>query len=323
MYPRSIIERGLYPQHLGKEWLEGYKQIHDKRVEAKALGKEDKKYQSISEAFKLSLNGGGFGKTNEPTSWQYDPLLSFKVTINNQFALLMLCEKMLLNNIFVVSLNTDGILCIVKQDQVDLYKKLCSDWEKLTRHTLEQTYYKKFIQTSVNDYIAQKTDGEIKYKGDFEIDKELHKNKSNTIRAKALKEHYINNIKPIDTIKQSDNIYDFCIGRKKKSNQIYTYQYAEEFTLKNETFHDKVIRYYISTNGGKMSKIQDNSKITKLEQKYRITPYMNHNKQDISLYNIDYSYYESETIKVINSIKKFNLEEYLKSFKNYKQLKLF
>ncbi len=64
MYPKSIIERELYPKHLGIQWLNGYKWIHDKRIEAKSLAKIDKKYQSISEAFKLSLNGGGLTLQN-------------------------------------------------------------------------------------------------------------------------------------------------------------------------------------------------------------------------------------------------------------------
>lgn len=319
-YPNTIIQRELYPEHLGVEWLEGYKWVYDRRVEAKKLSKTDRKYQSINEAYKLALNGAGFGKLNEYTSWTYDPLQAFKVTINNQFALLMLCEQMILAGIFVVSLNTDGILCIVKNDQRDIYNTICKEWEVIVKHTLEYTFYKKFIQTSVNDYIAQTIDGKTKYKGDFEIDKELHKNKSNTVRAIALQQYYLYNKGVTDTITNHTNIFDFTIGRKKTHSQVYRYYYASEFELKYIDYTDKVIRYYVSTDGGKLQKI-DGKRITKQEQDYRVTMFMEYKKLDN--YNIDYEYYINETRKIINSIDVFIVDDYLSKFKNYTQLKMF
>jgi hypothetical protein len=316
-YPQKIINDNLFPEHLDKEWIQGYKWIFDKRVQAKKEGKK-----SINEAYKLALNGGGYGKLNEITSWQYDPLQAFKVTIGNQFALLKLCEMFLLKGIFIVSLNTDGILCIVKDYQKQDYNEVCTKWQVLTSCKLEYNKYKRFIQTSVNDYLAQTIEDKFKYKGDWEIDKELHKNKSNTIRAIALKEHYINNAVPYDTISNHNNIFDFCIGRKKDRNQYYKYFYAEGFDLKEKILHDKVIRYYISTNGGKLHKIQG-KKVTKMEQDYFITLYMNHTKKDMKEYNIDYRYYEVETLKIINTIEDFDLDIFLKNFKSFKQTKLF
>jgi hypothetical protein len=62
MYPRSILTRELYPSHLGIEWLQGYKWIHDKRIEMKPQAKKDKKAALISESFKLALNGGGLNR---------------------------------------------------------------------------------------------------------------------------------------------------------------------------------------------------------------------------------------------------------------------
>jgi len=69
MYPAIIIENGIYPKHLGPEWLEGYRFIRDDRIKAKHQGQKAK-----SDAYKLALNGGGFGKTNSEFSWMYDPL---------------------------------------------------------------------------------------------------------------------------------------------------------------------------------------------------------------------------------------------------------
>jgi hypothetical protein len=69
MYPFGIINNELFPRHLGKEWLIGYTKIANDRLDAKRNGDKVK-----ADAYKLSLNGGGFGKTNSQYSWMYDPL---------------------------------------------------------------------------------------------------------------------------------------------------------------------------------------------------------------------------------------------------------
>lgn len=210
MYPTSIINFGLYPEHLGLEWLNGYIWTKDKRIEAKHLSKDNKKYEAIAESYKLALNGGGFGKTGEANSWQGDPLVTMKVTIGNQLMLLMLIEKYLNNDIQVISVNTDGIVALYNKDLQHKILEIDKWWEDITKHTLEYTPYKLFVQTSVNDYITVKTDGKVKYKGDYEIDREIHKNNSMRIVAMALKEYFINNIPVEETILNHTNIYHFC-----------------------------------------------------------------------------------------------------------------
>ena len=55
-YPAIIINNGRYPAHLGKEFLRGYKQMFDKRLELKPLAKKDKKIKGIVGALKLAVN---------------------------------------------------------------------------------------------------------------------------------------------------------------------------------------------------------------------------------------------------------------------------
>lgn len=52
LYPSMIIEHEFYPKHLGREFLEVYKQIKDERVAAKKAGDKIK-----NETLKLALNG--------------------------------------------------------------------------------------------------------------------------------------------------------------------------------------------------------------------------------------------------------------------------
>lgn len=320
MYPRTIIEQKLYPEHLGENWYKGCEYIYNKRAhEYKPLAKKDKKAQSFSEAFKLASNGGSFGKSNESTSWQYDPMVAFSITIFNQFALLRFAEMLLINNIKVLSLNTDGCVSYVGINQKDLYESICLKWEKLSGHTLEETLYSKLIQTSVNDYIAIKTDGELKPKGDFVTDFELHKNKSAKIIPIALQEYFSKGIEPEETIMNHNNIFDFCLGVKSKGSNKLVHlnsKTGEEIKLQ------KVNRYYISTNGNNLLKrltplsnksisnqldifgnVDDGTREQEVEANWLSTIYNKHENKQMNEYQIDYSFYLKKVKKIINNIK--------------------
>lgn len=66
MYPNKIINaihpifktKGLYPAHLGVEWLEGYTANKNKRLELKHEAKKNPRIKMIVDMIKLSLNGG-------------------------------------------------------------------------------------------------------------------------------------------------------------------------------------------------------------------------------------------------------------------------
>jgi len=297
MYPATIINQQLYPAHLGIEWLEGYKDVFNIRLKAKKEGKK-----SINEALKLALNGGGFGKTNESYNWQYDPLVTLSTTITGQLSLLMLIESLEDGGIQVLSANTDGIVSKVHKDKTDLYYSLCERWELLTKYKLEYTFYKQLIQTSVNDYLAETTNGKLKFKGDFEIDKELHKDPSMKIRAIALKEYFINKQPVEETIKKHQNIFNFC-KRFRTSKGWITYKYSTDGVQMIKERQQKNIRYYISINGDKITKekTKDGKKID-IEASTGVTIFNKYIQKDMKDYNIDYGYYVSEARKIILSI---------------------
>lgn len=320
MYPRTIIEKQLYPAHLGINWFEGCKYIYNQRANVyKPMAKKDRKAQSFSEVFKLASNGGSFGKTNEINSWQYDPLVTFTITISNQFALLKFAEMLILNNISVVSLNTDGCLSLVRYDQKELYERLSKEWETLSQHTLEETLYKSFIQTSVNDYIAVTTDNKIKKKGDFTTEFELHKNKSAKVVSIALEKYFINNIPVEKTIKEHNNIYNFCLGVKSiGQNRLIAFNKEEQ----TEVELQKINRYYISKNGVHILKrlpklenkkalmqfdifggIDDGTRESEIQAGWKSTIFNKFVKKEIEEYNINYKYYIQECYKIIDKIK--------------------
>ena len=84
-YPAIIINNGRYPQHLGKEFLRGYKAMFDKRLELKPLAKKDKKIKGIVGALKLAVNSV-YGKSSDMQSWIYDRQLTMFTTLTGELS---------------------------------------------------------------------------------------------------------------------------------------------------------------------------------------------------------------------------------------------
>ena len=212
-YPAIIINNGKYPQHLGKEFLRGYQAMFEKRLELKPLAKKDKKIKGIVGALKLAVNSV-YGKSSDMQSWIYDRQLTMFTTITGELSLMMLIEAYELAGIHVISANTDGVTIMIKKCYIEKMHEINTWWSELTKYELERADYQKIIFSTVNDYLAIKTDGEVKKKGDFVTDFELHKNKSARIIPLALEQYFLRGI-PVDTtIKSHHNIFDFCLRQK-------------------------------------------------------------------------------------------------------------
>lgn len=279
MYPNIIRKRELYPAHLGKSWNEAYISNIPKRLEAKRLYKEtkEKKYDNFQECFKLVMNGC-FGRLIDRYDWQYDAFCGMNVTIAGQIDLFMLIEQLSIKGIRIISANTDGLECIVKENQVQEYYQICKSWEKQVGNDilgqLEYVEYEKFVQTSVNDYIAiKKADwkeiegkftavpidksltykDKVKKKGSFLTSYELHKNKSCRIVPIALEKYFTLGIPVEETIRNHRNIFDFTIA--KKASKDYFYKQVDR-TTGTVVQLNKLVRYYCSVPKDKIV-IQD------------------------------------------------------------------
>ena len=106
LYPSIAVTLGLYPEHLGKEFLEVYGWMVKTRLIEKAKPK-DQRDNVIINGFKLALNGS-YGKTGEETSFLYDPLYKYKTTIAGQLFICMWLERICnqLNNVEIIQVNT-------------------------------------------------------------------------------------------------------------------------------------------------------------------------------------------------------------------------
>jgi hypothetical protein len=314
-YPNAIVKGEIYPDHLGSSWLVGVKGNIVLRLGYKAKGKKgEKKYEGLAYLFKYALNGGSYGKLGEPRSWQYDIQCMFKCTIANQFEILMLIEMLELEGINVCSANTDGITCLVDLSLEATYYRICEEWEKIVGNyemgKLEYTEYIKFVQTSVNEYIAIKKDGEIKKKGDFCTDVLLHKNKSRRVVPLALEQYFVNNIPVEETIRNHKNIYDFCIGVKASKDYFYKTINRQNNQTKE---YKRLIRYIVTKNGNKLLKIKvegseaEGNDISECEAPDKITSKVwlctiCNEIKDANLEDIDYEYYIQKCNNIINSI---------------------
>jgi len=305
-YPAIIINNGRYPQHLGKEFLRGYKQMFDKRLELKPLAKKDKKIKGIVGALKLAVNSV-YGKSSDMQNWIYDRQLTMFTTITGELSLMMLIEAYELRGIHVISANTDGVTIMIKKCDIELMKAINEWWMNLTSYELERTDYSKIIFSTVNDYIAIKTDGEIKKKGDFLTDFELHKNKSARIVPLALEAYYVHNIPIATTIMDHNNIFDFCL--RQKSSKDFHYE-GWNRARGEKTVYNKLIRYYVSNTGEKLLKVKnpecttnavDVSQVEAGEWVCTVCNFLPKNT-DVDTAGINYQYYIDKAERIVHKI---------------------
>jgi hypothetical protein len=303
-YPAIIINNGRYPQHLGSAFLRGYQAMFEKRLELKPLAKKDKKIKGIVGALKLAVNSV-YGKSSDMQSWIYDRQLTMFTTITGELSLMMLIEAYELAGINVISANTDGVTIRIKKTLIDKMHEVNAWWSELTKYELERADYQKIIFSTVNDYLAIKTDGEIKKKGDFLTDFELHKNKSARIVPLALEQYYVRDIPVGTTIRSHNNIFDFCL--RQKASKDFHYEGIDRSTGEKRMYN-KLIRYYISNTGEKLLKVKNEdsqsgaANVSQVEAGEWLATVCNNLKKDHPLDNINYDYYIERAEKIIYKI---------------------
>jgi hypothetical protein len=209
----------------------------------------------------------------------------------------------------MLTLNTDGITSIFDKKYKDDYLNICSSWEVKTKLSLEHADYKKYVLRDCNNYIAQTLNNKVKYKGCFKTheemikDGEYHKAFSQGIVPIALSKYYIDNILPEDTIRNHENIYDFC----KTFNA--THGWRAETLIIDESGNESDIReeqknnrYYISKNGRKFRKIKEAKKIDIEANDLVIIFNKYEEKLSFEDYDVDFDYYINECYKIIDTI---------------------
>lgn len=316
LYPSMLIEYEFYPKHLGKEFLEVYKQIKDERIEAKHNGDKVK-----NETLKLALNGLSGNLQNEH-NFCYSPFAVMQIRINGQLLLLMLAEKLTQIGCRIVQANTDGLFVLLKKDAYSKVNSICREWEQLTKLTLEEDHFKAMYQYAINDYFAITEDNKVKEKGMFITAVKLGKGLTPKIIPKAVISFFKDGIPVEDTIKNCTDIRDFLMSEKTGKQWHVEYMNEEQ---------QRTNRFYASTNGGYLWKWKDTGHkegeiITYTEpyvgeRKYKASARQYQNMltaSGVTLLNkfddkpieerkINYRYYIMEAYKIIRDLKPLQL----------------
>lgn len=314
LHPNLPLVFNFYPEHLGPAFLEVYgDNIVKVRLAEKAKPKKEQD-KAIVDGYKEAANIP-YGKSNDVNSFLYDPLYTMKTTIASQLVLSMLCER--LSNIpdsQMLMSNTDGCEIIIPREYESLYDDICKQWESETKLVLEFADYQKMWIRDINNYGCITTDGKIKNKGALEVDKVIggepayHKDNSFRVVPLALQEYFTKRIPIEKTIKNHRNIYDFC-GRQKFTKdsygQIHYLKDDEQISEKQQ----KNVRYYISNKGATFYKYYNKGTNEVINKGYQITIFNNFVDKKWEDYNINYTFYIREAMKIINEIesKQLNL----------------
>ena len=235
-YPSLILLLGLFPEHLGPEFLVIFREFVEDRNEAKLLAKlGDLIAKSKSDGLKIVCNGT-FGKLLAILySILSAPKLGIAVTMTGQFSLLMLIERLELSGIRVVSANTDGIIIKCPRGLEWLRDIIIKEWEKTTGLNMEFNSYKAIYSRDINNYVAFTTSGKVKGIGAF-AGESLKKNPDMEICYEALREYWQHGTSIEQTICACRDIRKFVIVRKVQGGAVYGDEYL-----------GKVVRWYLGT----------------------------------------------------------------------------
>lgn len=300
MYPSLLIKHKLTPRHLGESFLKVYEQIYHERIEAKHSGQKLKNL-----ALKLTLNSVT-GKMQQEESWMYDPFNVFRIRINGQLILLMLVDRLLELNCEIVQINTDGVMFIAKKTAKDEIQETVSEVERITQLTFESDNYEAFYQYAVNDYFGvvdgyeQSHDPElIEKRGMFRTEPILGKGLAPTVIPKSVINYFLTKQPVSEFIRQQTDIHDFLMSQR--TDKKFKVRHGDRFV-------QRINRYYASTNGYSLYKVDKDGKEENMLTKSGVTILNKMDDLPITERHVNYNYYISEANKIIADLSYQQLE---------------
>ncbi len=239
-YPSLAIVNGFYPEHLGPEFCEIYRDLKNERLQhAKGTTK--------NAAIKLALNGV-YGDSNNVYSPFYDPKYMLSVTINGQLLLMMLMEALQrCPDLKMIQINTDGLTIKYPREHTEYITAVCDWWQNLTGLELEDVEYNRMFIRDVNNYIAESVDGKLKRKGCYEYDLQWHQNHSALIVPKAAEAVMVHGKDLRTFIREHKDTWDFLLRTKVPR--------SSHLELDDGTRLQNITRYYITLAGNELIKV--------------------------------------------------------------------
>ena len=269
LYPNILVQWDLLSRQIDKRGVEAFRNMVQVRMDIKkkmhdeGLSKEEKKALKDQAArYKLILNTTS-GCMKDKYKKIYDPEYNTKMCMLGQLALTDLIYRLhnakrrtkpawavdpsTIKGVYrvgdsldgeyfkLIQSNTDGIaLELLTSDAEDIIDRVCKDWEKDWRFSLEKTVADNLYEKDVNNYVFRDADGKIKVKGAY-VTKYDDGNEQDTlsILAKAVVEYFLNGVDIRTTIcnpenpatdyqmiKKLGNMYDTPTWKKDSGDEI-------------------------------------------------------------------------------------------------------
>jgi len=281
-YPSIIINCNLIPKNTGQRFIDEYRAIYTRRLEAKRSG--DK---AISEVLKISLNGT-FGKTASRWSPLYSPDLALAITLTGQLSLLSLIERLEEVGATTLSANTDGIAIGVSKDDYSEIERVVRQFSDISRFEFEYTPYRVLAIGNVNNYIAVTKDRKIKAKGLY-AKQDLKKNPTAQVCSEAVGK-WLAFGTPIEDTIRSSSIEGYISARSVTGGGV-----------QGEDYLGKTVRWYMTsdksyppltyaTNGNKVPKTEGARALMLLPEDRKLPD------------DLDYNWYIKEACKIAKNL---------------------
>ena len=308
-YPSIMIAYFVHPEHLNKYVFQKLiRFLRDTRVAAKHHKNGEPVVPGVhnaitAEALKIVINSI-YGKLGFEKGYLYDRLAQMQVTINGQLMTMTLVEELELNNIHVVSANTDGIVIKLPKDKEEVFKEITNNWNEKNQMDADGERYECLIQRDVNNYLDRQIDKTVEYKGDLDPKmylKDLTKGFNAPIVAKAVSAYFLDGVPIMETLTKEKNILEFCKTQNVGRSWKLKYTHFNGVVWTSDDFQRNT-RFYVSKNGGVLEKVAVDGRKSNLCSGYRVTPLNTLDDEPINTRNIDYKYYYEECFKITNPI---------------------
>ena len=265
-YPEVGSKNNLFPEHLSAAFCDVNEKLKQERANYK-------KGTALNNSIKLARNGA-YGDSNNKYSAFFDSKYTMSITINGQLLLCMLAQYLIdIPGLKMIQVNTDGLTVRLPRKHVDDLNTVCKWWEDYTCLELEQAIYSRMFIRDVNNYIAEYEGGKLKSKGAYvyktkqsqgadwtPADMDWHQNYSALVVPKCAEAALVHGQDIADFIYNHDNIFDFMLRTKVGRADDLEYVDAETTVSGRPRLLQKITRYYISNNGGALTKISPPTK---------------------------------------------------------------
>ena len=333
LYPNILTKWDLLSRKVDKNGCLAFAGMVQTRMDIKkklhdsGLTKEEKKNLKDQAArYKLILNTTS-GCMKDKFKKLYDPEYNTKMCMLGQLSLMDLVFR--LRNVKrkpkpawarneleinsegsyfkLIQSNTDGIaLELLTDDAEDLIDKVCAEWEKDWKFSLEKTVADNLYEKDVNNYVFKDSSGKIKVKGAY-VTKYDEGNEQNTlaILAKAVVNYFLEGTDVRTTICNPENLATDYQMIKKLGNMYDTPTWKREY---GDVEVQKVNRIFPSTdvkNGG-LYKHKKSKEIGILDKVEGTPEHVLIYNEDIrgkkigELDDIDYEWYVAEAQKRVD-----------------------